>query len=570
MSVTIPSNSSLSRPLMMAFLAVVLALPAMPGWAASPTPPAAPGTTVMDTAEDATEDAANWLLGVADAVRQGDWKTVADSLSADFSGRPLPSLQEKPAPYAPGIRQMTWSAAGKDAPPLDRDKMVAAWRTLFGRYKSIDDLLFKVKSAEWEGTPPATGRLRIFLTLVGTGPTGLPEDLSGWWGMSVKRGPKATEFVITGSAAEDMRTLVAERAVFSEVSRAARLGRKLPRFGTQGNLSFQWRGAATADVDNDGDLDLFAPGSDTNSFYINRGDGTFEESATAVGLAMPAGGTGTIFLDYDNDGDKDLFVARLGTQLLFQNQLVPSGKLLFLDVSDLTGVDANSVGFSPTAADIDNDGDLDVFVASYALYGKVMPNSWYDATNGTPNLLFVNNGNGTFSQLADRRGLKGTAWSYAASFADYDQDGDQDLYVANDYGSKQLYRNKGDGTFEEVSTAAGVADPGNGMGVYFGDYNRDGLLDIYSTNMSSTAGTRILKSLFPNAAGTEALLLKLASGNTIFRNNGDGTFADVSKQTGGTGASWGWGGGFIDINNDGWEDVFCTNGFISGKSKKDT
>ena len=108
------------------------------------------------------------------------------------------------------------------------------------------------------------------------------------------------------------------------------------------------------------------------------------------------------------------------------------------------------------------------------------------------------------------------------------------------------------------------------MGVSFGDYNNDGRLDIHASNMSSTAGNRILTRLFPNASAKDNVLKKLAAGNNLFENTGDGKFKDVTAEVGGFGGGWAWGGGFIDFDNDGWEDIYTPNGFISGKSMKDT
>ncbi|MDQ1522323.1 MAG: hypothetical protein QOE47_247, partial [Pyrinomonadaceae bacterium] len=116
----------------------------------------------------------------------------------------------------------------------------------------------------------------------------------------------------------------------------------------------------------------------------------------------------------------------------------------------------------------------------------------------------------------------------------------------------------------------GVLDPGNGMGVSFGDYNNDGLLDVHASNMSSTAGNRILARLFPNQSAKDNVLKKLAAGNNLFENQGGGKFKDVTSEVGGFGGGWAWGGGFIDFDNDGWEDIYTPNGFISGKSMKDT
>ncbi|HEX8852355.1 MAG TPA: VCBS repeat-containing protein, partial [Pyrinomonadaceae bacterium] len=228
-----------------------------------------------------------------------------------------------------------------------------------------------------------------------------------------------------------------------------------------------------------------------------------------------------------------------------------------------------AIGFSAVAGDVNSDGFLDIYVASYNRYGQVTPDSWFRATNGTPNLLFINQKNGTFKEEAAKWGVDDRRWSYAAEFADVNGDGRVDLYVANDFGEKALYINRG-GRFVDEARERGVLDPGNGMGVSFGDYNNDGRLDLHASNMSSTAGNRILSRLFPNQSAKENVLKKLAAGNNLFENLGDGKFRDVTSEVGGFSGGWAWGGGFIDFDNDGWEDIYTPNGFISGKSMKDT
>ncbi len=176
--------------------------------------------------------------------------------------------------------------------------------------------------------------------------------------------------------------------------------------------------------------------------------------------------------------------------------------------------------------------------------------------------------------------MAGQSWSYAAAFADFDEDGDQDLYIANDYGDNRLYLNRGDLTFQDVAAELGVLDTGNGMGATWGDLDNDGRLDLYVSNMSSSAGNRILKRLGAGASsegsasrvppkGTAATLLKLAAGNTIFRQTERG-FQALPASQGGVGASWAWSAALLDIDLDGIQDVYVANGFISGDSLKDT
>ena len=215
------------------------------------------------------------------------------------------------------------------------------------------------------------------------------------------------------------------------------------------------------------------------------------------------------------------------------------------------------------------DGRADIYVASYNHYGRVTPDSWFRASNGQPNLLLLSQADGTFRDRAREWGVEDPRWSYAPAFADLDRDGRPDLYVANDFGENGLYLHRGD-RFREEAAERGVVDPGNGMGVSFGDYDNDGRLDLHVTNMSSTAGNRILSRLFPGAAPRQNVLVKLASGSNLYRNTGQGHFQDVTAEVGPFSGGWAWGGGFLDFDNDGWEDLYTPNGFISGKSMKDT
>jgi hypothetical protein len=187
--------------------------------------------------------------------------------------------------------------------------------------------------------------------------------------------------------------------------------------------------------------------------------------------------------------------------------------------------------------------------------------------------LFRNEGNWQFQDATSEVGLdhNNDRWSFSAVWEDYDNDGDLDLYVANDFGRNNLYRQE-NGRFKDVAGSASAEDINFGMSASFGDYNRDGWMDLYVSNMFSAAGGRITyQPQFKQGVSSElkAAYQQMARGNTLLRNAGDGTFQDVSDEAGVTVGRWAWASLFADVNNDGWEDILVANGFVTGKMPDD-
>ncbi|MEM9413832.1 MAG: VCBS repeat-containing protein, partial [Planctomycetota bacterium] len=241
-----------------------------------------------------------------------------------------------------------------------------------------------------------------------------------------------------------------------------------------------------------------------------------------------------------------------------------------------------AVPYSITLADYDQDGDLDIFACCYdrrfgvnreRIFAKAIP--YHDANNGGRNVMLRNDssssdlsgGNWKFRYVTDEVGLNqnNRRFSYAASWEDYDNDGDLDLYVANDFGRNNLYRND-QGKFTDVAKEAGVEDISAGMSISWNDYNNDGWMDVYVSNMFSSAGNRIaFQRKFHEGVESETkeLFQRHARGNSLFENSKDGTFKDVSVDVGVTMGRWAWGSRFLDINNDGWQDILVANGFLT-------
>ena len=329
-------------------------------------------------------------------------------------------------------------------------------------------------------------------------------------------------------------------------------------------------GVAVLDYDNDGWLDIFmvngaragnlAGPPPSNHLFRNNANGTFSDVTEKAGLTRTGWGQGVCAGDYDNNGFEDLFLTYYGSNVLYRN----TGKGTFEDVTHQAGLETSGRNWSTGCAfvDYDRDGWLDLFVANYVDFdlGHAPPPGsnqfcfWKDVPvfcgpRGLPpqsNHLYHNNHDGTFTEVSRQAGIWVPAEHYGFSVltADFQNRGLMDIYVACDSTASLLYRNKGNGTFEEVGVKAGVAYNESGiaqagMGVAAGDYDGDGLLDILKTNFSDDV---------PN----------------LYHNNGDGSFSDrvFDAKMGYNVKYLGWGCGFIDFDDDGWDDVFIANGHV--------
>jgi len=553
------------------------------------------GSTIktMEEVETLSEIVANRLIEFSDHVRKRDFASAAKYLTPDFRGTSFTAfgpgkIEGTPESLALGVTKHSFQGEGEGASGVDRAAFVASLETTFAPLESIDYVFFKTRGAEFEADK-SRALLRMTTQVIGNSASG-PYALYAWAHAEVvRRAPASEGSASAGGSAEPMwtlrrfiidrmQTMTRPAPIFTEVATAAGVASRGPRLGTPGNDKFYWRGAISDDVDGDGLFDVFTSTSTRVWLYRNRGDGTFEDITERSGIDAPPGVTGPLFLDWDRDGHLDLFLGYVGWKV----DGVPHGEALrlyrgdgkggFTDVTEAAGIaDTYINAFSTCAADVDNDGFLDIFVCNYHRLDAVYPNSWYRATNGSPNLLLHNQGGKRFVDIAAQAGLAGQDWSYAATFADFDADGDQDLYVANDYGDNGLFVNQGGLTFVDEAAKRGVLDTGNGMGATWGDLDNDGRLDLYVSNMSSSAGNRILKRFSspakpaegsrpagggkPGISDAEEVLLKLAAGNTIFRQTKDGTFEKMPKSNGGVGASWAWSPALLDIDLDGLLDV---------------
>jgi hypothetical protein len=315
--------------------------------------------------------------------------------------------------------------------------------------------------------------------------------------------------------------------------------------------------AAVADYDGDGFEDLFVTDSrlgGKNHLYHNEfgrtGKLTFTDVAVAAGVADgndAANATAdALWFDYNNDARPDLYVVRFGQSLLYEN--LGGGK--FKDVTRAAGLTGYHNAITAIAFDYDRDGDLDLFVGSYFQPVNIFqpdtprffPESFETAANGGGLQLYRNNGNSTFTESSAQAGIRISGWTLDLGHADADNDGDDDLYVAADFGTDSFFVNNGDGTFTNTTAKSIGIDSKKGMNADWGDFDNDGLLDIYVTNITDDY---------------------MKEGNFLWHNNGDNTFTDLARETGTYDTGWGWGGKFFDYDNDGWLDLYVVNGWVS-------
>jgi len=329
-------------------------------------------------------------------------------------------------------------------------------------------------------------------------------------------------------------------------------------------------GVAFYDYDNDGWLDIFlvngtrlegfpAGSEPTSHLFRNNRDGTFTDVTLKAGVAHSGWGQGCCVGDYDNDGWDDLFVSYFGKNILYHN----NGDGTFTDVGQKAGVAGNGKRWNTGCAfvDYDRDGKLDLFVANYidmdlatapvpesgpCLYKSVMVACGPPGLQGGKNILYHNNGDGTFTDVSEAAGILSANGTYGLGVltADFDNDGWPDIYVADDSTASALYQNKKNGKFQDIAIEAGCAlspdgKPQAGMGVSAADYDMDGNLDIVKTNFAGDTPS-------------------------LYHNQGGANFEDTTF-TAGLGAHTqflGWGCGFFDMDNDGWPDILICNGHV--------
>jgi Flp pilus assembly protein TadD/peroxiredoxin len=496
----------------------------------------------------------------------------------------LGSVQEKPVRSGNGI-EIVRRLFTTDVVP-GRDRFLNEVKTYFDSLPRVETAEFEIVGIEEiEGTS-ASVRIDIRYSLVGSLPGGKREQRIGVWRTQWSRDPSNGWRAVRWEAAEE--TVSRARApIFTDITSHA--------FGQTDSYKNQlthgvdyWRtvldgacgidvygnnGLAIGDLDNDGVEDLYVcqPAGLPNRLYRNRGDGTFEDVTEKSGVGVLDGTACALFADFENKGVQDLLVVCGSGPLLFVNQ----GNGKFSIKHDAFQFDRAPQGtFTGAAvADYDRDGRLDIYLCVYSYYLGLdqyhYPVPYFDARNGPPNFLFHNEGNGTFRDRTEAAGLDvdNDRYSFACAWGDSNGDRSPDLYVANDFGRSNLYRNRGDGTFATISSEAGVEDPGAGMSASWFDFDNDGRQDIYVANMWSAAGQRVSgqsKFRAQDSGDIRALYRRHARGNSLYRNKGNGKFENVSSPAGVEMGRWAWSSDGWDFDHDGYPDLYIANGYISG------
>ncbi len=543
---------------------------------------------------------ADWCSSLMESPQHT--RAVEKILTSDFSGSALAPSESRVmrSGAALEIRQnkFTRSAA------LGRDAFLKGLPSAMSSFSKVLTAEFQVVSIavvpgcssgaaanagkDASAFPPGL-RTRVRYELVGSGRDFYREQRVGQWDLEWE-GNSAGNFLLKkwlaldetwSRSAEPIYVDVAAQALGGNQSYASQLLRGSDYWrtvldGACGIDIYGHNGVSVGDIDGDGFDDLYVcqPAGLPNRLYRNRGDGTFEDITEASGVGIIENTACALFADVDNDGRQDLIVVRTGGPLLFLNE--GGGKFRKKPDAFKFANPPQGTFTGAAVADYDRDGWLDIYFCLYIYYQGTdqyrYPTPYYDAENGPPNFMMRNNRDGTFRDVTAESGLdqNNTRYSFCCGWSDYNRDGWPDLYVVNDFGRKNLYRNNGDGTFTDVAPQAGVEDIGAGMSVCWLDYDNDGAEDLYVADMWSAAGMRIsTQEVFQKDAPEEvrAMYRKHAMGNSLLRNNTNGVFQDTSAAAGVEMGRWSWSSDAWDFDHDGFPDLYIANGMVSGPSR---
>src|SRR5580698_6243679 len=469
---------------------------------------------------------------------------------------------------------------------LGRERFLQEMKTYLASMSRVETAEFEITGIEEISESPALVRIEIRYDFVGTETNATREQRVGRWLTRWSHNAANEWRVLRWEATEE--TLSRARApIFIDVTSQALCQTESYKQQLLHGVDY-WRtvldgasgidiygnnGLAVGDIDNDGldDLYICQPPGLPNRLYHNRGDGTFEDVTEKAGVGVLDGTASALFADFQNQGIQDLLVVCGSGPLLFLNQ--QNGKFQLKRDAFQFRQPPQGTFTHAAVADYDCDGRLDIYFCLYSYYLGLdqyhYPAPYFDARNGPPNFLLHNEGNATFLDRTEAAGLNvdNDRFSFACAWGDYNSDGAPDLYVANDFGRNNLYRNNGAGKFTAVSAEAGVEDTGAGMSACWFDFDNDGNQDVYVSNMWSSAGMRVSEQKHFHETEPEiirSLYRQHARGNSLYRNQADGKFQNVSVEAGVDVGRWAWCSDAWDFDHDGYPDLYVANGYISG------
>jgi len=503
--------------------------------------------------------------------------------------RPGPAVPVWDGPEAKVVRYSgtkTTSTKGPAALAKELGGLLTPWGETSDRH-----VKFKITRVDLSA-PPAIRTRQIF-SLIATTPTGPAEHTATWeaeWLPTKNHTPENPDLQLKSLRCIEAEEGRAKGHPWLADCTESLLG-AIPWFHDQmGHGNVWWRarlqkqceqfiyghrGLAIGDVNGDGldDIYLCMEGGLPNRLLLANPDGTVTDASHAWGVDFLDATRAALFVDLDGDGDEDMVLAISRGILILENDGHSfHQKALLPRVTD---------AYSLAAADYDGNGTVDFYGCGYQSRDNdparvAIPIPFYDAQNGGENFLVRNEGNWKFTNATAEVGLdkNNNRFSFAAVWTDFDNDGDLDLAVANDFGRNNLFEQRRDAaghiTFVDVAAERGLTNSAFGMSITSADFNRDGALDLYVGNMFSSAGNRITnqpefrKGLPPDALER---FRALANGNALFLNNGHGSFQDFAVPTGVSMGRWTWGTLAADLNCDGREDLLVGNGNITGHSK---
>lgn len=509
---------------------------------------------------------------------------VALLLAPEFKGCRVQPVHEQPIRNEPPLQ--VFRGIPDQEPKLEGGAFADEFCSFVSEYQQILTAEFEIDriAIESSGFSPVV-QTAIHYAFVGIPKTGWRLEHKGFWDIGWRQSAKNVWQIMSWKVIEQMRN-TASSPIFVDVTEMA-LG-SAPSYSQQLRMGVDyWRavldeglgisaysnhGVSVGDIDNDGYDDFYVsqPAGLPNRLFRNNGNGTFTDITEQAGVGVLDSTSMALFADVDNDGDQDLIVITAFGPLLFLND--GKGHFQYKPNAFQFSSTPRATFTSAAMADYNRDGYLDLYLCSYGYYlGQgtyQIATPYFDANNGPGNFLFRNQGDGTFVDVTVPSGMgqNNRRFSFAGAWCDYNQDGWADLFVANDFGRQNLYRNNGDGTFTEVAAQAGVEDLGPGMSAAWLDFDGDGRPDLYVGHMWEAPGLRLTEQPeFQPSAPLEVRekFRRQATGNSLFRNRGDGTFEDVSSKAGVRRGLWGWCADAVDLDNDSYEDLYITNGLFT-------